>query len=312
MNNFKLKRINYRFLVGLIVTLLFITVLDANFFVFDRTFEYVFRSCDIIEFPKEYDFESDELYMYTFDVGQSDSILLLYQDTSILIDSSTTDYAYPLVKTLKSLGINKLDYCIFTHPHYDHMGGASAILRTFEPTKTYITKYDYNKIKKWWFKVYEKTVAFKDIDQKYLIEGQTITIDELNLQVIAPISNYYEHINDYSLGLKVTLGETDILLLGDIEAASEHDLIESDYDLNAEILKVAHHGSTTSSTLDFLRLVQPNYSIISVGENNPYDHPRDYTLSKLQSLNSEIFRTDLHGTILVTTDGKSITIHTSN
>lgn len=312
MNNFKFKRINYRFLVGLIVILLLITVLDTNFFIFDRTFEYIFRSCNIIEIPKKYDSESNELYMYTFDVGQSDSILLLYQDTSILIDSSTTDYAYPLTKTLHSLGINSLDYCIFTHPHYDHMGGASAILRTFTPTKTYITKYDYRNINKWWYETYKKTVAFKDINQEYLEEGTQIIIDKLNIQVIAPISNYYENINDYSIGLKVTLGETDILLLGDIEATSENDLIKSDYDLNAEVLKVPHHGSTTSSTFKFLRLVKPDYSIISVGKNNPYNHPRAYTLSKLQALNSEIYRTDLQGTILVTTDGKNITIHTSN
>lgn len=312
MKTFNIKRINYRLLVKIILILLLILMLDSIFFISDRTFEYFYRSCDIIEVPKEYDSESDELYMYTFDVGQSESILLLYQDTSILIDSGTTDYAYPLVKTLQSLGISSLDYCIFTHPHYDHMGGGSAIIRDLKPTHVYLTKYDYKKINRWWYEIFKKTVLLKNQKLEYLEEGSNISIGDLQLNVICPISDFYENLNDYSLGMKVTLGETDILLLADIEAASEHDLIESDYDLNAEILKVAHHGSTTSSTFEFLYNVKPEYAIISVGASNPYGHPRTYTLSKLNALGVTVYRTDQKGTILVTTDGNEINIITSN
>ena len=225
MKIFNFKRINYRLLVKIILILLLIIVLDSVFFISDRTFEYLYRSCDIIEIPKEYDSKSDELYMYTFDVGQSESILLLYQDTSILIDSGTTDYAYPLVKTLKSMGISSLDYCIFTHPHYDHMGGGSAIIRDLNPSHVYLTKYNYNKVNRWWYDIFKKTVFLKGQKLEYLEEGSKLSIGKLNIDVICPISNFYENLNDYSIGMKVTLGETDILLLADIEAASEHDLI---------------------------------------------------------------------------------------
>jgi competence protein ComEC len=243
--------------------------------------------------------------MYTFDVGQSESILLLYQGNSILIDSATVDYAYPLVQTLKKLGIKNLDYCIFTHPHYDHMGGSSAILRSFEPSKVYVTKYDYNSLKKWWFKVYQKTIAYTDTSPEILSKGDIIGINDLKLHVISPISNSYENLNDYSIGIKASLQDIDILLLGDSEASAEHDLIESEYLLESEILKVSHHGSTTSSTQEFLAKVLPDYAIMSVGKNNPYGHPKKSTLQKLSSIGAKIYRTDQNGTILIITDGKN-------
>lgn len=312
MRYFKSKRPRKKVYVVSILILIFFFILDANYFLIDRCFEYFYRKTDTILVPEVYNTSSNELYMYTFDVGQSESILLLYHNKSILIDSGTTDYAYPLTQTLESLGISRLDYCIFTHPHYDHMGGSSAILRTFNPKKIYLTKYDYSKIKKWWYTVYKKTVLFNHMSPEFLLLGDTITIDDFKLHVISPISTSYENLNDYSLGIKATLGEIDILLLGDSEASVEHDLVSADIDLSSEILKVSHHGSTTSSTLEFLYEVKPKYAIISVGENNPYGHPKPATLSKLRFIDAEIYRTDTNGTILLITDGKDIQIKTNN
>ena len=192
------------------------------------------------------------------------------------------------------------------------MRGSSAILRTFNPKKIYLTKYDYSKIKKWWYTVYKKTVLFNHMSPEFLLLGDTITIDDFKLHVISPISTSYENLNDYSLGIKATLGEIDILLLGDSEASVEHDLVSADIDLSSEILKVSHHGSTTSSTLEFLYEVKPKYAIISVCENNPYGHPKPATLSKLRFIDAEIYRTDTNGTILLITDGKDIQIKTNN
>lgn len=312
MRYFKSKRPRKKVYVVSILILIFFFILDANYFLIDRCFEYFYRKTDTILVPEVYNTSSNELYMYTFDVGQSESILLLYHNKSILIDSGTTDYAYPLTQTLESLGISRLDYCIFTHPHYDHMGGSSAILRTFNPKKIYLTKYDYSKIKKWWYTVYKKTVLFNHMSPEFLLLGDTITIDDFKLHVISPISTSYENLNDYSLGIKATLGEIDILLLGDSEASVEHDLVSADIDLSSEILKVSHHGSTTSSTLEFLYEVKPKYAIISVDENNPYGHPKPATLSKLRFIDAEIYRTDTNGTILLITDGKDIQIKTNN
>ena len=312
MRYFKSKRPRKKVYVVSILILIFFFILDANYFLIDRSFEYLYRKTNIILVPEKYNTSSEELYMYTFDVGQSEAILLLYHNKSILIDSGTTDYAYPLTQTLESLGISRLDYCIFTHPHYDHMGGSSAILRTFNPKKIYLTKYDYSKIKKWWYTVYKKTVLFNHMSPEFLLLGDTITIDDFNLHVISPISKSYENLNDYSLGIKATLGEIDILLLGDSEASAEHDLVNADIDLSSEILKVSHHGSTTSSTMEFLYKAKPDYAIISVGKNNPYSHPKPATLDKLRHINAEIYRTDIDGTILVITDGKNIQIKTNN
>ena len=312
MREFKSRRSSPKFYIFILTFLIVFFILDSEFYLIDRCFEYIFRRADIILVPEIYDSTSDDLYMYTFDVGQSESILLLYQGNSILIDSATIDYAYPLVKTLKKLGIKNLDYCIFTHPHYDHMGGSSAILRSFEPSKVYVTKYDYNSLKKWWFEVYQKTIAYTDTSPEILSKGDIIGINDLKLHVISPISNSYENLNDYSIGIKASLQDIDILLLGDSEASAEHDLIESEYLLESEILKVSHHGSTTSSTQEFLDKVLPDYAIISVGKNNPYGHPKESTLKKLSSIGAKIYRTDQNGTILIITDGKNINVQTNN
>ena len=312
MREFKSRRSSPKFYIFILTFLIVFFILDSEFYLIDRCFEYIFRRADIILVPEIYDSTSDDLYMYTFDVGQSESILLLYQGNSILIDSATVDYAYPLVQTLKKLGIKNLDYCIFTHPHYDHMGGSSAILRSFEPSKVYVTKYDYNSLKKWWFKVYQKTIAYTDTSPEILSKGDIIGINDLKLHVISPISNSYENLNDYSIGIKASLQDIDILLLGDSEASAEHDLIESEYLLESEILKVSHHGSTTSSTQEFLAKVLPDYAIISVGKNNPYGHPKKSTLQKLSSIGAKIYRTDQNGTILIITDGKNINVQTNN
>lgn len=312
MREFKSRRSSPKFYIFILTFLIVFSILDSEFYLIDRCFEYIFRRADIILVPEIYDSTSDDLYMYTFDVGQSESILLLYQGNSILIDSATVDYAYPLVQTLKKLGIKNLDYCIFTHPHYDHMGGSSAILRSFEPSKVYVTKYDYNSLKKWWFKVYQKTIAYTDTSPEILSKGDIIGINDLKLHVISPISNSYENLNDYSIGIKASLQDIDILLLGDSEASAEHDLIESEYLLESEILKVSHHGSTTSSTQEFLAKVLPDYAIISVGKNNPYGHPKKSTLQKLSSIGAKIYRTDQNGTILIITDGKNINVQTNN
>lgn len=312
MREFKSRRSSPKFYIFILTFLIVFFILDSEFYLIDRCFEYIFRRADIILVPEIYDSTSDDLYMYTFDVGQSESILLLYQGNSILIDSATVDYAYPLVQTLKKLGIKNLDYCIFTHPHYDHMGGSSAILTSFEPSKVYVTKYDYNSLKKWWFEVYQKTIAYTDTSPEILSKGDIIGINDLKLHVISPISNSYENLNDYSIGIKASLQDIDILLLGDSEASAEHDLIESEYLLESEILKVSHHGSTTSSTQEFLAKVLPDYAIISVGKNNPYGHPKKSTLQKLSSIGAKIYRTDQNGTILIITDGKNINVQTNN
>ena len=312
MREFKSRRSSPKFYIFILTFLIVFFILDSEFYLIDRCFEYIFRRADIILVPEIYDSTSDDLYMYTFDVGQSESILLLYQGNSILIDSATVDYAYPLVQTLKKLGSKNLDYCIFTHPHYDHMGGSSAILRSFEPSKVYVTKYDYNSLKKWWFEVYQKTIAYTDTSPEILSKGDIIGINDLKLHVISPISNSYENLNDYSIGIKASLQDIDILLLGDSEASAEHDLIESEYLLESEILKVSHHGSTTSSTQEFLAKVLPDYAIISVGKNNPYGHPKKSTLQKLSSIGAKIYRTDQNGTILIITDGKNINVQTNN
>ena len=133
---------------------------------------------------------------------------------------------------------------------------------------------------------------------------------EVKAMFVAPNNESYENINDYSVVLKLTYGMTSFLFTGDAEAVSEQEILAVKTDVKAEVLKVAHHGSSTSTSGPFLQAVSPEIAVISVGEGNSYGHPNPQVIAALTESKVEIYRTDLHGTIVVTSDGQEISITT--
>ncbi|HEX3011396.1 MAG TPA: MBL fold metallo-hydrolase, partial [Syntrophomonadaceae bacterium] len=138
--------------------------------------------------------------------------------------------------------------------------------------------------------------------------GITLPLASVNAYFLAPVKDYYEDLNNYSAVIKIVCGNKVFLFMGDAEKEAEDDMLAAGTDLKADVLKVGHHGSDSGTSTAFLNLVQPQYAIISVGEDNPYGHPHQETLNRLQECGSQIMRTDLNGTIVIHTDGNKLDI----
>lgn len=311
MSNKKLRR----FIITILSISIFILI-DCNFFLTDIAFDYIyskFLNTHTISINKNTNFlESQNLTMYTLDVEQSECLLFVQNNHVLLIDTGVPEYGLQIADFLESLGITQIDILICTHPHYDHMGGLSTILRKFDIGTMYMTNYDYSKVHKWWAYKYQKIMYFKNIDYITPSTGEFINFANSKIQFITPISSEYTNLNDYSIGVRITYKETDFLCLADAQTMSEIELLNSDFEIQSEIFKVSHHGSTTSNSKYLIQEINPQYAIISVGKNNHYGHPRDFVLQTLKENGTTIYRTDLDGTVAFSTNGQAISVYASN
>jgi len=251
--------------------------------------------------------------VYFIDVGQGDCELIrLKTGENILIDSGTPETAEQLVKHIKQLGVKKIDVLIATHPHADHIGGMTQVVKSFEIGKIYMPKIADSQIPT--TATYENLL--KAIDQKNLkitaAKGGITILEngEEKLEIFAPNSSKYSDLNSYSIVTKLTCGEKSFLFTGDAQADSEKEMIAKGYNLKSDVLKCGHHGSLTSTSAAFLKAVQPSTAIISCGVDNDYGHPNKAVLSRLEKAKVTIYRTDKQDTILAVCDGKSIRFST--
>ncbi|HVJ48730.1 ComEC/Rec2 family competence protein [Desulfitobacterium sp.] len=240
------------------------------------------------------------------DVGQGDSILIqIPNGKTVLIDAGENNQGDKVVSYLQSQGVQRLDVTIWTHPHADHIGGADTVTNAFEIGKVIMPKET------------STTQSFRSLINAISQKGLKITeakagvkLDlgsEVDAELLAPNSTHYEEVNNYSAVLRLTYGQTTFLFTGDAQSESEQEMIKAGYDLKADVLKVGHHGSRTSTSAEFLTKVQPKYAVISVGKDNDYGHPTANTLTRLQKAGVNVYRTDESGTVLAESDGQSIT-----
>lgn len=235
-------------------------------------------------------------------VGQADCALLSTNGHYMVIDGGNNGDADTILSYLEGQGVEKLDAVVGTHPHEDHIGSLDAIINHFDVDAVYMPKIMHTS------KTFEDVldaVANKGLKIKSPSPGDTIDFNGLEIEVLGP-QREYKDFNNKSIVLKVNAGETAFLFTGDAEETAEKDILQADYDLQADVLKVGHHGSSTSSSQAFLQAVKPKYAVISVGVGNSYHHPEEEALQRLQSIGAEIYRTDLQGNIVCTTDGKNI------
>lgn len=246
--------------------------------------------------------QQGELQVYFLDVGQADSILIKSNNEYMLIDGGNNNDGPLLVKYFQSLGIKEFKYIVGTHPHEDHIGGLDDIIKNFIIDNIYIPD------------AMTTTKTFEDlldsIDEKNLTYkvpkiNSTFPLGNANLKVIYTGTDTSD-LNNTSIVLKLTYQDISILLTGDATSETEKKILNKD--INSTVLKVGHHGSKYSSTESFLKKVNPKYAIISVGKNNIYNHPATITINKLEKLNTQIYRTDQDGTILLETNGHNIDI----
>ena len=248
--------------------------------------------------------DKNKLIIHYIDVGQGDSILIQIHGKNMLIDAGTTESTKGLINYLKKQKISKLDYIIETHPHEDHIGAMSKIIDTFKIDKFYAPKITANT------KAFDNMVAsLQKKSLKIRIAKAGLNLDlgnDIKCEILAPNSDAYTDINNYSAVIKLVFGNTTFIFEGDAEKLSEDEMINKGYDLACDVLKVGHHGSRTATSEEFLSQTHPKIAIISCGLNNDYGHPHKPTLSKLNAINSKIYRTDKDGTILLESDGTKI------
>lgn len=244
------------------------------------------------------------LNVYFIDVGQADSILLENKGHYMLIDAGNNEDGPKLVNYFNEQDIKEFDYVVGTHAHEDHIGGMDDIIKNFKidnfympdaitTTKTFEDVLD---------ALEETNVIFQTpkVNQTFNLQDTTIT----TLSVTADEKN----LNDTSIVLKVKYGTNTFLFMGDASTKIEKNLLNKD--IKSDVLKVGHHGSRYSTSLEFLKKVSPEYAVISVGENNTYKHPHEEILKRLEEQNIQIYRTDKQGTILAKSNGSIITFST--
>lgn len=247
------------------------------------------------------------LIVYFLDVGQADCTLIqLPNGEEVLIDAGNYGDGSYIKNYLENLNVDDIEYFILTHPHEDHIGSAREIINNFTVKKIYMPDVLASS------NLYESTmlaIENKDIETIFAKPG-LIIIDSpgLKLELLSPKSMYYSELNEYSAVARLEYDNTSFLFTGDAESVSELEMLGGGFNLDSDVLKVGHHGGRTSSSIDFLKAVTPEYSIISCGEDNSYGHPHIETLNRLSDIGSEIYRTDELGTIVAVSNGKDISI----
>ncbi len=257
-----------------------------------------------------------KLNVYYLDVGQADSIYVeLPNGQNMLIDAGNNPDGKHIVNYLKSLKVKRIDYVVGTHPHEDHIGGLDTVIKNFSigsvimpelPDKSVPTTKTYEDVL--------DAIVDKNLTATVAYGGQLLLNDtehQLKIEILSPIkSKYYENLNDYSVVMRLTYKKRSFLFTGDAEALPENEMLDKGYDLSADVLKVGHHGSSSSSTEKFVRAVNPTYTIISCGRNNDYGHPHKETLNLISKLKLNTYRTDKQKTIKAVCDGDKITFTT--
>ncbi len=203
----------------------------------------------------------------------------------MLIDAGDNQYEQTVVNYLKQNKVSKLDYVIGTHPHADHIGGLDAIINAFDIEKVIMPKVTHTS------KTFEDViVAIKNKGLKITTPhtGDTYTLGDAKFTIVAPNSSSYDNLNNYSVVLNLKHGSNSFLFTGDAENISENEILNKNYDIKADVLKVGHHGSNSSTSTEFLKAVNPKYAVIQVGENNKYGHPHAEVIDRLQQHNIEI------------------------
>lgn len=248
---------------------------------------------------------TDNFEVHFIDVGQADAALVLCNGKSMLIDGGNCEDSSLIYTYLKKHGVTHLDYVVASHGHEDHVGGLSGALSyaTVGTVLSPVTWYDgnaFDNLLKW-------------VDRRNAVitvpkPGDTFELGAATVEILG--CNAADDPNNSSIIMRIDYKDTSFMFTGDAEYEAEMAVLSTDCRLKATVLKVGHHGSYTSTSYRFLREVDPDYAVISVGKDNEYGHPHDEPMSRLRDAEVKVYRTDLHGDIICKSDGKKVTFET--
>lgn len=258
---------------------------------------------DIEQSPKELNSNAGQLTVHFLDVGQADSILIQQDSISMLIDGGNNADTNDILEYLEEKNITKLNYVIGTHPHEDHIGGLDGVIENLDVENILMPKVSHNT------KTYEDVLtAIKAKGLKITTPraGQQYSLGNARFAILSPTKDKYEDLNAYSIAIRLDYGQQSFIFLGDCEKDNENEMLLSGLPLGSTVMKLGHHGSNTSTSEEFLTAVEPEYTVISVGKDNDYNHPHQEVVKRLTDHKIKILRTDERGTIIFSTDGKSL------
>jgi len=256
--------------------------------------------------------ESGKLSVVFMDVGNADCIFVRSPSgKTMLIDAGESDDYEKIDSYLKRAGVTRIDVLVATHPHNDHIGGMRQIVENYEIGAIYMPRVTHNT------STYEnllEAISDKGMKIKTAKGGDNSAIDfdsSVSVRILAPLGDDYSDLNNYSAVLRLDYNNSSFLLAGDAGSVSEKEMLKEYPDLlRADVLKVGHHGSSDSTTEDFLAAVDPTYAVISCDSESDGSHPSAEVIERLKSAGVEYYRTDLFGTIVIVTDGKTFDIRT--
>lgn len=267
----------------------------------------VFRFCGLGDFS---DCADDSPFsLHVLDVGKADSILAECSGHFLLIDGGTPDSGANVADYLKERNVKKIDLVINTHPDNDHIGGLKTVLQTFS-VKRYLCPQLPEKMvpKTQEYQAVQSALKRRGLISEHPKSGTLFTVGLIKVEILGPVKQG-ESTNDNSIVTRLTFGKTSFLLTGDAGFQEENSIISSGIDLKADVLKVGHHGSSTSTSQPFLEAVAPKYAVISVG-NDSSKLPRVDVSQRLKTSGITVYRTDRNGTVIFLSDGKTVRVQT--
>lgn len=243
--------------------------------------------------------ELGEIKVHFLDVAQGDSTFIeLPNNETMLIDAGESSHGSFVASYILMQGYEKIDYLVATHPHSDHIGGLATILDTFEVGTAYLPDVIHTTST---YETFLQALIDKRIDTVEAKVGvDIIDLPDFSVSIVSPVLTNYIELNDWSAVIHINYKGASYLFMGDAESAAEAEISQ---DIKADVISIGHHGSSSSTTQEFLSQVTPKHAIISCGTGNDYGHPHDEVLARLDDNNISVYRTDTQGTIVLVSDG---------